>query len=43
MREAVEDEVRSERSPIPDNYRHSLRVKKNVPTLEDAAIFSQRG
>jgi predicted permease len=43
MREAVEDQVRSERSSIPDNYRHFLRLKKEASTLEDAAIFSQRG
>ena len=30
MREAVEDEVRSERSSIPDNYRHFLRLKKDA-------------
>jgi predicted permease len=38
MREAVEDE-----SSTPDNYRHFLRLKKNATTLEDAAIFKQRG
>jgi predicted permease len=43
MREAVEDKARSERSSIPDNYRHFLRLKKNAATLEDAAIFGQRG
>jgi len=43
MREAVEDQVRSERSATPDNYRHFLRLKKAAATLEDAAIFSQRG
>jgi predicted permease len=43
MREAVEDDVRSERSSTPDNYRHFLRLKKSAATLEDAAIFSQRG
>jgi len=43
MREAVEGEVRSERSSIPNNYRHFLRLKKGAATLEDAAIFSQRG
>ncbi|MDX6456787.1 MAG: hypothetical protein QOE55_484 [Acidobacteriaceae bacterium] len=43
LREAVEDEVRSERSSIPDNYRHFLRLKKDAATLEDAAIFSQQG
>jgi predicted permease len=43
MREAVEDQVRSERSATPDNYRHFLRLKKAAATLEDAAILSQRG
>ncbi len=43
MRETVSDEVRSEQSSIPDNYRHFLRLKKDASTLEDAAIFSQRG
>ena len=43
MREAVTDEVRSERSSIPDNYRHFLRLKKDATTLEDAAIYSQFG
>ncbi|MGC2111304.1 MAG: ABC transporter permease [Candidatus Korobacteraceae bacterium] len=43
MREAVEDAARSERLSSPDNYRHFLRLKKNTATLEDAAIFGQRG
>ena len=43
MREAVEDGVGSERSATPDNYRHFLRLKKTATTLEDAAIFGQRG
>jgi len=43
MREAVQDETRGERSAIPDNYRHFLRLRKTVATLEDAAIFAQRG
>ena len=43
MREAVTDEVRSERSLIPDNYRHFVRLKKDATTLEDAAIYSQLG
>ena len=43
MREAVEGEVHSERESAPDNYRHFLRLKKNAATLEDAAIFKQRG
>ena len=30
MREAVEDEVPSERTSIPDNYRHILRLKKDA-------------
>jgi predicted permease len=42
MREAVE-ETRYERSAEPDNYRHYLRLKKDSKTLEDAAIFMQRG
>ena len=43
MREAVQDAVRSERFSSPNNYRHFLRLKKTATTLEDAAIFSQRG
>jgi len=43
MREAVEDKERSDRSSTPDNYRHFLRLKKSAATLEDAAIFAQRG
>ena len=43
MREAVEDEARSERTSIPDNYRHFLRLKNDATTLEDAAIFGQTG
>jgi len=43
MREAVEDQAQSERSSVPDNYRHFLRLKKSTATLEDAAIFAQRG
>jgi predicted permease len=43
LREAVEDEVRSERTATPDNYRHFLRLKKDAKTIEDAAIFSQNG
>ena len=43
MREAVIDEARSDRSAVPDNYRHFLRLKKDAATLEDAAIFGQRG
>jgi predicted permease len=43
LREAVEDEVRSERTATPDNYRHFLRLKNDAKTIEDAAIFSQNG
>ena len=43
MREAIQDEVRSERSSVPNNYRHFLRLKKSAVTLDDAAIFGQRG
>ncbi len=43
LREAVEDKVTSERSSIPDNYRHFQRLKKTAATLEDASIFAQRG
>src|SRR5271156_259108 len=43
MREAVEDQVPSERESIPNNYRHFQRLKKTASTLEDAAIFAQRG
>jgi predicted permease len=43
MREVVEDEVRSERTATPDNYRHFLRLKNDAKTIEDAAIFSQNG
>src|SRR5271170_3065656 len=43
MREAVEDQVPSEREPIPNNYRHFQRLKRTAATLEDAAIFTQLG
>jgi predicted permease len=43
LREAVEDPASGERSAIPNNYRHFLRLKKESRTLEDAAIFAQRG
>jgi predicted permease len=43
LREAVEDEPQGQRTAIPDNYRHFLRLKKESRTLEDAAIFAQRG
>jgi predicted permease len=42
MRE-VEEELRSERSAIPDNYRHYLRLKKDAKNIEDAAIFQTPG
>jgi len=42
LREVV-GESRSERASSPDNYRHFLRLKKAATTLEDAAIFSQKG
>ncbi len=43
LREVEEDAVRSERTAIPDNYRHVLRLKHDAKTLEDAAIYAQRG
>jgi predicted permease len=39
----VEDEPRSERSAMPDNYRHFLRLKQSAKNLEDAAIFQTPG
>jgi len=39
----VQDEERSERWLIPDNYRHFLRLKHDATTIEDAAIFRQYG
>ena len=42
MREAVYEEG-NERTAVPDNYRHFLRLKNTATTLEDAAIFAQRG
>ena len=42
MREAVYEE-RNERTAVPDNYRHFLRLKNTATTLGDAAIFAQRG
>src|ERR1700689_4263871 len=36
MREAVQDAVHSERTAVPDNYRHFLRLKHDAKTLEDA-------
>jgi predicted permease len=43
LREAVEDNARSERTATPDNYRHFLRLKNDAKTIEDAAIFHQSG
>src|SRR6201992_3052667 len=43
LREVVEDEVHSERTATPDNYRHFLRLKNEAKTIEDAAVFSQNG
>jgi predicted permease len=43
MREAVADKVRSERFASPFNYRHFLRLRQSATTLEDAAIFFERG
>ncbi len=43
MREVVENPEKSERSLIPVNFRHYLRLKNTATTLEDAAIFAQRG
>jgi predicted permease len=42
MRER-EDETRSRQGSFPDNYRHYLRLKHDSKTLEDAAIFSEKG
>ena len=42
LREVI-GQSRSERASSPDNYRHFLRLKKASTTLEDAAIFGQRG
>jgi predicted permease len=42
LREAVDGE-HGERSAIPVNYRHFLRLKSTATMLEDAAIFNQRG
>jgi len=39
MREAV-GEARGERTAIPVNYRHFLRLKSTATTIEDAAIFA---
>jgi predicted permease len=43
LREAVEDPSKGERSSIPNNYRHLLRLKSASKTIDDIAIFGQRG
>jgi predicted permease len=43
MREAMEDEANGDWSSAPDNYRHFLRLKNDSKTIQDAAIFQQRG
>ncbi len=43
LREVVQDPGSGERSAIPDNYRHVLRLKNDSRTIEDVAIFGQRG
>jgi predicted permease len=35
--------IRGKTSIAPDNYRHYLRLKQDAKTIEDAAIFHQRG
>jgi putative ABC transport system permease protein len=35
--------IRGDASIAPDNYRHYLRLKNDAKTIEDAAIFHQRG
>jgi predicted permease len=42
LREAI-DEAGAERTAIPDNYRHFLRMRNTATTVEDAAIFAQSG
>jgi predicted permease len=42
MREVVEED-RRKISAAPDNYRHYVRLKQDAKTIEDAAIFGQRG
>ena len=42
LREAVDD-AHTGRSAIPNNYRHFFRLKNSATTIEDAAIFRQRG
>lgn len=41
LREAVNEHGRNFASPV--NYRHFQRLKKAATTIEDAAIFGQRG
>jgi predicted permease len=41
LREAIEDA--SGRTANPDNYRHVMRLKDASTTLQDVAIFAQRG
>jgi predicted permease len=43
LREAVDDTSSGTRSSIPNNYRHVLRLKSDASTIEDVAIFGQRG
>ncbi|MGD0891725.1 MAG: ABC transporter permease [Terracidiphilus sp.] len=43
LREAEVDRQSKRQDAIPDNYRHFLRLKQTATTLEDAAIFMQRG
>jgi predicted permease len=44
LREAMYDPaVPGDRSAIPDNYRHVMRLKKTATTMEDIAIFTQQG
>jgi putative ABC transport system permease protein len=35
--------IRNQTAIAPDNYRHYLRLKGEAKTIEDAAIFHQRG
>ena len=42
MRESI-DEVSNERTAIPNNYRHFLRLKNSATTIDDTAIFAQGG
>jgi len=43
LRETMDAPSNGVRSPIPNNYRHVLRLKNDARTIEDAAIFGQRG